>query len=126
MGGHGAARGVWARARVRATLAAGGLAALLVLLAPAAGAESFSRCRAMSRQIAHFHNVGAMAKSRGDGLWQAGTQRHIARLEIRQKRLCPNYLANIEISKTKKAIRETKEFMKKAALAAARYFAFGF
>ena len=117
---------VFWRASFRGLLVSCGLAIAFGLMAPSAAADSYSECLAMSRQIQHFHHVKAMAKSRGDRLWQAGTEKHIAHLVQRQQRICPNYLANIEISKTKKKIREMKAFLKKAASAAARYFAFGF
>ena len=100
--------------------------ALMLVLAPTVAAESRGKCRAMSRQIAHFNDVGRMARSRGNRAWEVGTMKHIAKLEIRQRRLCPRYLASIEVSKTRKKLQQAKALMKKAALAAARYFAFGF
>ena len=80
----------------------------------------------MSRQIEHFLDVRARAKARGNRSWQRSTERHIMNLEARQQRACPRYLASIEQSKMRKATEETKAFIRAAALAAARYFAFGF
>jgi len=108
-------------------LAATVLAFGLASLSPApAAAESVSRCRQMSRQIEHFLGVKAMARGRGDALWERGTDRHISHLLERQHRLCPRYLAAIKESKFRKAVEETKQFMLAAGKAAARYFTFGF
>ncbi len=114
-----ASRRVWCRGCVAAL-------GLLIVLAPPLAAESRNRCRKMSSQISHYYDVEATARSRGDDLWQASTQEHILRLENRYRRLCPQYLAAIERSKIRKATEETKQFIRAAAKAAARYFTFGF
>ena len=102
------------------------LAALALVLAAPAGAETRSKCRQMSRQIEHFLDVRAMAHRRGNAMWQRSTERHILKLEARQQRACPRYLASIKQSKIRKATEETKAFLRAAASAAARYFTFGF
>ena len=79
----------------------------------------------MSRQIEHFYDVKQIAQSRGNAPWEKGTERHILDLEARQRRLCPRYLASIEQSKARIAAEKTKQFMRAAAKAAARYFTFG-
>ena len=113
-----ASRRVWCRACVAAF-------GLLIVLAPPLAAESRNRCRKMANQIAHYYGVEATAHSRGDDLWQASTQEHILHLETRYRRLCPKYLAAIERSRIRKATEETKQFIRAAAKAAARYFTFG-
>jgi hypothetical protein len=102
------------------------LSALALALAAPAGAESRSKCRQMSRQIEHYLEVRAMAHQRGKALWQRSTERHLLHLEARQQRACPRYLESIKQSKIRQAAEETKAFIRAAALAAARYFAFGF
>jgi hypothetical protein len=105
------------------------LAALVLSLGLAsspASAESFSKCRQMSRQIAQFIEVEHRAESRGNDLWAQSTKRHIRHLEERQLRACPRYLASIEETKVKKAVEETKRIIVAAGKAAARYFTFGF
>ncbi len=124
MAGRSAVISAFASARVwsRGCVVALGL---LVALAPAVAAESRSRCRQMTRQIAHYYDVKDMASDRGDEMWQQGTERQILRLEVRQRKLCPAYLASVEQSRMKKAAEETKQFFRAAAKAAARYFTFG-
>ena len=119
----GSSAGVNAWSSRRKVVAAVGL---LIVLAPPVAAESRNNCHKMARQIGHYQDVRADARSRGDDLWRAGTEQHIARLEVRYRRLCPEYLAAIERSKIMKATAETKQFIRAAAKAAARYFTFGF
>ena len=99
---------------------------LLVALTPAAHAESRRDCVKMSRQINHFHDVKGMARARGDGAWERGTERHILHLEERHRRLCPEYFAEIQEGIARKSFQEMKEFWRDAARIAARYFTFGF
>ncbi len=104
--------------------------AIILLFTTAPGVATAARntavCRRMTRQIAHFEDVGRMAEERGDELWEAETRRHLGRLETRRASLCPEYAAQLR-SRTRAAriARQTKEFIKAAAKTAVRYFTFG-
>ncbi len=110
---------------MRAMVAA--LVAGLVLAPEAAwAARNTGQCRRITRQIAHFEDVGRLAEDRGDQLWEDATRRHIGRLVVRRAGLCPEYAAQLRSrSRAARLARQTKELLKTAAKVAARIFTFG-
>ena len=84
-----------------------------------------AHCKRLTRQIHRYEDVADMARSRGDEMWEAGTEAHLDRLEARRDRLCPAYAEGLAKAVTAQFWKDTYELTKQAAKAAARYFTFG-
>jgi hypothetical protein len=99
----------------------------LVLVPEAAwAARNTGECRRITRQIAHFEDVGRLAEERGDQLWEDATRGHIGRLELRRAGMCPEYAEQLRSrSRAARVARQTKELFKMAAKVAVRFFTFG-
>jgi hypothetical protein len=85
------------------------------------------RCNRLSRQIEHFEGrILELARERGDSLWQASTEKHIARLKDRRADRCPEEAEQSRILAEARARSERfMDFMRKATRGAARYFSGG-
>ena len=71
------------------------LAAMVVLgvgVSETAEAESWKRCKTMTRQVEHFYGIVDLAKARENVLWEQATRQHIAKLEDKRLRQCPRYI----------------------------------
>lgn len=99
------------------------LAAAILLPGLATAEPHYRECRRITKQIAHFEDVVAMAQDRDDELWEDATEMHIERLTERRHRLCPERYPKINVAA--RAAQRTKEFMKLAADVAIKYFTFG-
>jgi hypothetical protein len=91
---------------------------LLVAIAWPARAPAALRpeCRRLTRQIEHYQGVAKLARERGNALWERETRRHVAELEARRIRRCPQFAPKPS------PWARAKEFLAKAASAAASYF----
>lgn len=114
---------------MRVLIFAAGLAFVSLGLADTAEAESWNRCKTMTRQIDHFYGVLDLAKGRDNVLWEQSTRQHISRLETRRLKQCPRYLARSKqiaaVAQHKKNVEELKKLMKVAAELAMKYYTGG-
>ena len=78
-------------------------------------------CRKLTRQMAQFAERVDQASGRGDRAWRESSRLHIARLEARRDRLCPD----IKASRVQKAWNQAKQIVLAAAKTAITYFTFG-
>jgi len=111
------------------------LVAVWLLLAPAlADARDEHRrhtnkqmCRRMTKQIDHYENtVLAMAKERGNDLWEKATEDQIDRLKDQRADKCPEWGKQRTAMQIAKARAEQmKRMMATAARYAAKYFSGG-
>lgn len=105
------------------------LLACFVLAPLAADAESWNRCKRMTRQIGHFYDVVELARERGNTQWELATRRHLSHLESRQLRQCPKYLARAKevaaLAQHEKNVQEMKKLMQVAAELAMKYYTGG-
>ncbi len=108
-------------------------AALLWTPIPAAaedGARQYTgrqMCGRMTKQIDHFENtVLAMAKARGNTLWEQATNDHIDRLKNRRADKCPEYAKQRSaLARAKAQADQMRQMMITAAKGAAKYFSGG-
>jgi len=111
------------------TAAVAALALAFVAAAPlpaAAQQDDFhAHCRTLTKQIAHFEDVASMARQRNDDLWEASTEAHIARLEDRRERLCPEYRQRQLAIADAQFWSDMYQLMKIGAQGALRYLTFG-
>jgi hypothetical protein len=109
------------------------LAALVVLglgISETADAESWNRCKTMTRQVEHFYGIVDLAKARENVLWEQATRKHIADLEDKRLKQCPRYIERSKqiaaMVRHKKNVEEMKKLMKIAADLAIKYYTGGF
>ena len=114
---------------MRALIFVAGVALASLGLADTADAESWNRCKTMTRQIEHFYGVLGRAQNRDDVLWEQATRQHISRLETRRLKQCPRYLVRSKqiaaMAQHKKNVEEMKKLMKVAAELAMKYYTGG-
>ena len=109
------------------------LAAMVVLgvgVSETAEAESWKRCKTMTRQVEHFYGIVDLAKARENVLWEQATRKHIADLEDKRLSQCPRYIERSQqiaaIVRHQKNVEEMKKLMKIAADLAIKYYTGGF
>lgn len=98
------------------------LAAILVLLAPAAAlaqAAHPAECRRIAHQLAHFERMQERAETLDNDLWAGRFDRHIGDLEDRQSRVCPEDSAALQ------AAQQMRDLLRLAAQGALTFFTLG-